>query len=123
MNAEQLIARYVEYLGVVQERDGVARSPVYVKDKVSRLKRILLVLDAGKLSHVNRESFFKLSEIVMQNFPRGKTTKTGSVVFQYADYLVVLRHLYEMNTGSVAPRYRYYAGALRLPKRNDVKAS
>lgn len=123
MNAEQLIARYVAYLAALQERDGVVRSSVYVKDKVSRLRRILLVLDARKLSGINELNFFYLSDIVVQNFPRVKNKKTGSVVYQYADYLVVLRHLYEMNTGSVAPRYGYYAGALREPKLNDKNAS
>ena len=123
MNAEQLIVRYKEYLEAVQERDGIVRSAVYVKDKVSRLKRMMLVLDVRKLSSVNSTNFFKLTDIVMQRFPHGKVTKRGSVAYQYGDYLVVLRHLYEMNTGSVAPRYLYYSGVRRVSKQNDSKAS
>ncbi len=112
MSANKLLQQYEQYVRTLRKNDGSEYGPAYAKDKLSRLRRILDTLGTGAVANVGEHNFFKLCDALIYEFNKKKYI-TQSNRRKYGDYLVVVRQLYEMNTGQPAPRYVYYAGVRR----------
>lgn len=113
MNAEVLLSKYEIYLSRLINDDGRLYGKVYVKDKLSRLRRLLKVVSAHSLCEVSEKNFTDVCQLVMSAFPVIISRRSGRPRYEYNDYLVVLRQIYHMNTGVAAPRNIQYGGAVR----------
>ena len=109
MNKEEFEEKFIKYLTRKGKRDGSAYGDSYVKDKMARLRKLQQLFPISKLSSISDKNYFEITEAVMKEFKQviGNTNKH----YRYADYMVVVRLLYEMNNGGKqAQRYAYYAG-------------
>lgn len=109
MEKNELEMRFVKYLTRKSKKDGSAYGVNYVKDKVARLRKLEQLFQPYKLGAITDKNYFDFADEIMKAFkhPIGTTNKH----YKYADYMVVIRLLYEMNnSGKQAPRYAYYAG-------------
>ena len=109
MEKEELETKFVKFLTRKSKRDGSAYGENYVKDKVARLRKLEKLFPISKLSNITDKNYFDITDEVMKEFKQaiGTTNKH----YQYADYMVVVRLLYEMNnSGKQAQRYAFYAG-------------
>jgi hypothetical protein len=116
MGADSFLSMYERYLSELRDRAGNPRSKVYIKDKISRLRRLLKVVGYRSLASMTENNFVDVIDLVMVSFPRSYVTSSGVLRFEYGDYLVVLRQLYNMNTGKDAPKNLYYGG-VRVARR------
>ena len=110
MKKEDLEIKFVNYLSRKSKKDGSVYGEFYVKDKVARLRKLQQLLPVSTLINITDKNYFPITDKIMKEFSQtvGTTTK---VRYKYADYLVVLRLLYEMNNGGKkVKRYAYYAG-------------
>jgi len=113
MNNTKLIDRYQKYVLEKRKPNGDSYGKAYVKDKLSRLRKMLQFVDARTLNNINGRNFLKVCDVVMDNFKQSRSKAGGHYSHAYGDYLVVIRQLYEMNTGVGAPRYVHYGGKQR----------
>jgi hypothetical protein len=113
MNTEELIARYSSYVKSLRRADGENYGSAYAKDKVSRLRKIISIVGIRSAASVSSKNFFKICDLLISDFQANASAEKKSKNSGYGDYLVVVRQLYEMNTGMTAPRYKYYGGRLR----------
>jgi hypothetical protein len=87
----------------------------YIKDKISRLRKLVKILGLTKLLNINEENYTKLIDLVIKYFSTDPLA-VNSRNKKYMDYLVVLRLAFEMmNNGKIAPIYTHYAG-LKIKK-------
>jgi hypothetical protein len=113
MNSLKLIERYKGHLKTLRNSNDEAFGNRYIKDKLSRLRRLLTFVDAKTLCNINEKNFLDVCDEIIEGFPQKYPTKSGSPLPKYGDYLVIVRQIYEMNTNNPAPRYAHYCG-LRL---------
>ncbi len=101
--------RLVKFLSRKRKPDGSAYGPNYVKDKVARLRKLEQIFESYELENITDSNYFHFADLIMDAFKQPIGNKNTH--YKYADYLVVLRFLYEMNNkGKKAPRYAYYGG-------------
>ena len=101
--------RFIKYLSRRGKKDGSAYGENYIKDKVARLRKLEQLFHPDKLGKITENNYSDFANKVMKTFkqPIGTTKK----YYRYADYMVVIRLLYEMNNGGKqAPRYATYGG-------------
>jgi hypothetical protein len=109
MKKEDLEIKFVNYLSRKSKKDGSVYGEFYVKDKVARLRKLQQVLPVSTLINITDKNYFHITDKIMKEFSQTVGTTKGR--YKYADYLVVLRLLYEMNNGGKqVKRYAYYAG-------------
>jgi hypothetical protein len=113
MNTEELIAHYSAYVKSLRRADGTSYGSAYAKDKVSRLRKIISIVGIRSAASIGSKNFFKICDVLISDFQAHAPAREKSKISGYADYLVVVRQLYEMNTGMSAPRYVYYGGRRR----------
>lgn len=114
MTTDELVATYRAYLVKQRKDDGSSQTKLYLKDKTSRLKAMLRVLDARSLGNVSSRNFYSICDKVIGQFALSYKNASGKTVYQYSRYLVVVRQLYEMNTGNAAPRFQHMHGVRKL---------
>ena len=110
MKKEDLEINFVRYLSRKCKKNGSVYGEHYIKDKVARLRKLQQIFPITILANITDKNFFDITDAVMKKFntPIGTAKKTH---YKYADYLVIVRLLYEMNNGGrQAQRYAYYAG-------------
>lgn len=112
MTEDELLSRYRKHMERRRKANDDSYGPSYVKDKVSRLKRLLSVVDVAELSELDESTFVGMTERLAKQFTVVKVDKKGNYYSQVNDYIVVLRYLYEMQTKKKAPRYVLYGGKL-----------
>jgi len=110
MTESDFIEKFRKHIQRRRKANGEPYGPIYIKDKVSRLKRLLKVLDLNELTTMDEDCYIKLTETLSKKFPLVTMTKTGKRYTQANDYLVTLRCVYEMENKKKAPRYVLYAG-------------
>ena len=115
MKKNNIEEEFINFLNRRIKRDGSAYGSNYIKDKLSRLRKLENLFGPSELANINKDNYFDLADSVMKKMkkPIGKSTLN----YVYGDYMVVVRLLYEMNNnGRKAPRYAFYAGKKREPK-------
>lgn len=113
MTNDLLVDRYKKYLLKLKNANGFPYGTAYVKDKISRLRRMLQVVDVSTLNNISGNNFLSVCDEIMCVFTQIYPSKLGTPARQYGDYLVVIRQIYHMNTGETAPRYVHYSGVRR----------
>ena len=109
MEKKEFEEKFVKYLTRRSKRNGSAYGLNYVKDKVARLRKLQQILSISKLNNITDSNYFDITDEVMKQF--NQAIGTTNKHYRYADYMVVLRLLYEMNnSGKKAKRYAYYGG-------------
>lgn len=109
MEKNELEKRFVKYLTLKNKKDGSTYGANYIKDKLARLRKLEQLFELEKLENITEKNYFDFANDVMSLFkqPIGVSNRH----YRYADYLVIIRLLYEMNNkGKKAPRYAFYGG-------------
>ena len=114
LSADDLIVKYRSYLESLKNADGVGYGKIYFKDKTSRLRALLTILDVRSLSNVNSRNFDEVCNKVKLAFAHSYKNAYGETVYKYSPYLVVVRQLYEMNTAKPAPRFQNSRGIRKV---------
>lgn len=112
MTEDELLLRFRKHMERKRKANGDCFGPSYVKDKVSRLKRLLSVVDVAELSDLDESAFVEITERLAKRFTVVKVDDKGNHYSQVNDYIVALRYVYEMETKKKAPRYILYGGKL-----------
>ncbi len=109
MQQSDLEIIFIKHLSRRIKRDGSIYGTQYTKDKLSRLRKLYIFFSVKSLANINDDNYFKITNEVISAFPES----IGNIKWQYryADYLVIIRLLYEMNNnGKEAKKYCYYGG-------------
>lgn len=109
MTEDQLVAKFAKFMEKRRISGDVEYGPAYVKDKVSRLKRLLLLVDVNDLSSITESSYVLLTNRIIELFSANQSQHKPK---NYKDYLVALRYVYEMQTKKSAPRHIIYGGKI-----------
>jgi len=117
MNQQEYEQQFRVYLIKKIQKQELILGDSYVKDKMSRLRRLVKILSLSKLLNINENNYTHLIDLVIKYFSTDSTaSKSKSKSKKYKDYLVVLRFAFEMmNNGKIAPTYTHYAG-LKIEK-------
>ena len=113
MATEKLEESFRLYLSSRKKRDGSTYGPKYVYDKIARLRTLAKHVSARDLSNLNKSNYLSVIDDIIESFE--SNAEADQTRAAYADHLVVVRLLYEMNNvGKAAPRYTHY-GRTRRP--------
>ena len=115
-----LIAEFKIYLESIKNGSGESYSKLYIKDKVSRLRRILSFISVNKLSNVNQKNYLDLLDIVTKELSTPLKTLNGTTQNLYKDYYSVIRILYVMHTKKVPPKFTHYGGVRIKKYANEI---
>ena len=107
----ELEERYRKHLTTFKKSDGSHYGKSYVKDKVSRLRYLTSVISPKILNSVSHKNLSDLIDQVIASFAHNPKNGTKN---KHLDYVIVVRHLFEMNNkNKPAPRYTHYGGIRR----------
>ena len=110
MNQQEYEQEFRVYLIKKIQKQKLILGDSYIKDKMSRLRRLVKILSLSKLLNINENNYTHLIDLVIKYFSTDSTV-SKSKSKKYKDYLVVLRLAFEMmNNGKIAPTYTHYAG-------------
>jgi hypothetical protein len=99
------------YLRRRRKSDGTAYGNRYVKDKLSRFRKIAETIPISMLANVDDDNYRNIIELVIERFEGKEYRHQSYRRLGCGDYLVVIRKLYEMkNKGRKAIRYTTYSG-------------
>lgn len=118
MTEDELVLRFTRYMERKRTADGNEYGLAYVKDKVSRLKRLLKLISVKDLENLTESKFISLIEKIISNFD---CAKEGTIHSPYKDHLVALRYVYEMQTKKSAPRHVVYGGKIAPKYANKIQ--
>ena len=110
MTEDELLSRFRKYMERKRKPNNECYGPSYVKDKVSRLKHLLSVVNVEELRELDESTFIQITERLAKRFTVVKIDDKGNHYSQVNDYIVALRYVYEMETRKKAPRYVLYGG-------------
>ncbi len=109
MNQQEYEEQFRIYLKNKIKKQKLIYGNNYIKDKISRLRKLVKILSLTKLLNINKENFTQLIDLVIKHFSTDQIA-SNSKRKKYMDYLVVLRIAFElMNNGKNAPIYTHYA--------------
>ena len=107
----ELEERYRKHLATFKKSDGSHYGKRYVKDKVSRLRYLTSVISPKILKSVSHKNLSDLIDQVIASFAHNPKSGTKN---KHLDYVIVVRHLFEMNNkNKPAPRHTHYGGIRR----------
>jgi hypothetical protein len=113
MNQKEYEEKFRFYLMEKIRRQELFYGDSYVKDKTSRLRKLIQILTLKKLLHINENNYIQCIDLIIEFFSNNQTS-SYSKTKKYMDYLVVLRVAFEMvNSGKVAPTHTHYSGQRR----------
>jgi len=113
MKQIELEKKLANFLRRRRKSNGVPYGKRYVKDKISRLRRVASFVPMTALTNVNEGNYIYLIELVIEHFKNREYRSGEFRQINCGDYLVVIRLLYEMNNkGKKAKRYMSYRGVI-----------
>lgn len=108
-----LEGRYRDYLLKRRKSKGFSFGDSYVKDKISRFRKLCAICDPATISSIGPKNYLVTLDSVIQQI-KDVASKEGCAPSKYDDLLVVLRQVYMMNTkGLRPPLYTHYARELK----------
>lgn len=116
---DALEERYRNYLLKRRKSTKVSFGDSYIKDKISRFRKLCAICDCSELSSIGPENYLPILDSIIHQIEM-VASKEGCSPSKYDDHLVVIRQLYEMNTnGRKPPLFTHYARQLRPNLRNS----
>jgi len=106
MTEKEFIDKFVAHLATKKKKDGTSYGSYYVKDNVARLKKLLSFKPTLDLQKLDDNTLTPTLVRVANKYPA--KAKAYNRYFPYAAYHVVIRIVYEMNTGKKAELYAMY---------------
>ncbi len=110
----ELEKRYVKFLIRRAKMLKKTLGPKYLKDKLSRFRRLVNDFPLLPYENINDRNFLDIIDTLNEKIP-AKITAGGKSYHGGKDYAVIIRQLYEMNTNKSAPVYTHYRG-VRISK-------
>ena len=110
MEQEKFEKQFKLFVEKKRSSQNLSSEKKYMKDKVSRLRKLLNIFSLEQLLEVDEDQLLVLTDLLILHFSRITPPRTSKDT-RYKDYMVVLRLVYEMmNKGKSAPKYTHYAG-------------
>lgn len=109
MDTTDFIVKFRDFLTNRKKPNGNNYGDYYASDNTSRLNTLLKKITYEELNELNDSNLSNVVSKVMKSFPKTKSSDNKKTIYNYKDYIVVVRLVYEMNTGNKAPKNLYYS--------------